>query len=61
MCCRDYVALAVASEEEVISEEQTTGMGGDREKNMVEFARLSFELLKKTILAKVEGSLEGKI
>ncbi|KAL8652180.1 MAG: hypothetical protein Q9210_002836 [Variospora velana] len=46
----DFVALAVASDRGVVTEEQTTGIGGNREKNMVEFARLGFELLKKAIL-----------
>lgn len=44
-----------------MTEEQTTGMDGDREKNMVEFARLGLELLKRAILQRDSGSGEGKI
>ncbi|KAL8832426.1 MAG: hypothetical protein Q9170_004884 [Blastenia crenularia] len=56
----DFVALAVASAEEMMTEEMETGMNGDREKNMVEFARLGFELLKKAILQKRKGPSDGK-
>lgn len=42
-----------------MTEEQITGMGGDRAKNMVEFARLSLELLKKAILQKSKRLTEG--
>ncbi|KAL8804213.1 MAG: hypothetical protein Q9223_005853 [Gallowayella weberi] len=52
----DFVALAVATEGGVLSVEETTGMGGDREKNMVEFARLGLILLKRAILERDEGS-----
>ena len=52
---RDFVALAVASEDGVVTEETTTGANGDREKNMVEFARLGLELLKRVISEKAEG------
>ncbi|KAI4236396.1 MAG: hypothetical protein LQ349_002571 [Xanthoria aureola] len=51
----DFVALAVASEDGVVTEETTTGVNGDREKNMVEFARLGLELLKRVISEKAEG------
>lgn len=44
-----------------MTEEQTTGMGGDREKNMVEFARLGLELLKRAILEKRASSKEERI
>ncbi len=44
-----------------MTEEQTTGMNGDRERNMVEFARLGLELLKRAILQSGSGSEEGKI
>ena len=57
---RDFVALAVATDGDVTTEETTTGMGGDRENNMVEFARLGLELLKKTILDKSGGSATEK-
>lgn len=49
------MALAVASEDGVVTEETTTGANGDREKNMVEFARLGLELLKRVISEKAEG------
>ncbi|KAI4188262.1 MAG: hypothetical protein L6R41_002260 [Letrouitia leprolyta] len=57
----DFVALAVASEERIITDAQVTGMGGDREKNMVEFARLGLELLKNTILQNRKGPTEETI
>ena len=40
-----------------------TDCGGDREKNMVEFARLGLELLKKAILTRADGKTNagGKI
>lgn len=57
----DFVALAVASEDGIMTDEQVTGMGGDREKNMVEFARLGLELLKGVILQSKKGPTEGKI
>lgn len=44
----------------MVAEEQTTGMGGDREQNMVEFARLGLELLRKTIVRNADGLEEGK-
>ncbi|KAI4260180.1 MAG: hypothetical protein L6R42_004190 [Xanthoria sp. 1 TBL-2021] len=52
----DFVALAIASENGVVTEETTSGANGDREKNMVEFARLGLELLKRVILEKAEGA-----
>lgn len=55
MLARDFVALAVASEDGVVTEETTTGVNGDREKNMVEFARLGLELLRRVISEKAEG------
>ncbi|KAL8724432.1 MAG: hypothetical protein Q9166_007954 [cf. Caloplaca sp. 2 TL-2023] len=51
----DFVALAVATEEGALATETVTGMGGDREKNMVEFARLGLQLLKQAIEEKVKG------
>ncbi|KAL8918600.1 MAG: hypothetical protein Q9172_005354 [Xanthocarpia lactea] len=50
----DFVALAVASEGGVVAKETTTKVGGDRERNMVEFAKLGLELLKKVIEEKGE-------
>lgn len=55
MLARDFVALAVASEDGVVTEETTTGVNGDREKNMVEFARLGLELLKRVISENAKG------
>ncbi|KAL8643433.1 MAG: hypothetical protein Q9226_008379 [Calogaya cf. arnoldii] len=52
----DFVALAVASAGEVVTAETTTDANGDREQNMVEFARMGLELLKKVILEKAEGA-----
>ncbi|KAL8859785.1 MAG: hypothetical protein Q9215_006001 [Flavoplaca cf. flavocitrina] len=52
----DFVALAVAGEDGVVTEETTTGTNGDREKNMVEFARLGLELLKRVLVEKAEGA-----
>ncbi|KAL8837114.1 MAG: hypothetical protein Q9176_005856 [Flavoplaca citrina] len=52
----DFVALAVASEDGVVTEETTTGTNGDREKNMVEFARLGLELLKRVLVEKAKGA-----
>ncbi|KAL8660571.1 MAG: hypothetical protein Q9202_006425 [Teloschistes flavicans] len=53
--------LAVASQDDVVAEEQTTGVGGDREQNMVEFARLGLELLKRVMVEKGDSSKIGKI
>ncbi|KAI4098303.1 MAG: hypothetical protein L6R37_006563 [Teloschistes peruensis] len=50
----------IATQDAVVAEEQTTGMGGDREQNMVEFARLGLELLRKTIVRNADGLEEGK-
>ncbi|KAL8706582.1 MAG: hypothetical protein Q9201_000395 [Fulgogasparrea decipioides] len=57
----DFVALAVATDDGVMAEESITGMGGDREKNMVEFARLGLELLKKAIVNNGGSLEEGKM
>lgn len=46
---RGYVALAVASEREVVSREHDTGFGGDRTGNMVVFACEALKLLKEVI------------
>ena len=56
MLSRDFVALAVASENGVVTQETTTDANGDREKNMVEFARLGLELLKRVLMEKAEGA-----
>ncbi|KAL8998165.1 MAG: hypothetical protein Q9169_002719 [Polycauliona sp. 2 TL-2023] len=52
----DFVALAVASDTGTQTEETTTGADGDREKNMVEFARLGLMLLKDVILRATDGA-----
>ncbi|KAL8795952.1 MAG: hypothetical protein Q9182_007447 [Xanthomendoza sp. 2 TL-2023] len=50
-----FVALAVAMEGGmVVAVEERTGMGGDREGNMVEFARLGLGLLKRAMLERVK-------
>ncbi len=40
-----------------MTEETTTDANGDREKNMVEFARLALELLKRVLVEKAEGAM----
>lgn len=44
-----YVALAVASEKGSITREVDTGLGGDREGNMVQFAVEGLKLVKDVI------------
>ncbi|KAI9717412.1 MAG: hypothetical protein M1812_004764 [Candelaria pacifica] len=44
-----YVALAVSSEQGTITREVETGLGGDREQNMVAFAVESLKLLRDVI------------
>ena len=43
---RGYVALAVATEKGMITKEVETGLGGDREGNMVAFAKEALELVR---------------
>lgn len=43
---RDYVALAVATEQGTYTREVETGCGGEREKNMVAFAAEALKLLR---------------
>ena len=43
---RGYVALAVATEQGTFTREVETGLGGDREGNMVAFAAEALKLLK---------------
>ena len=52
--CRGYVALAVATEKETYTKEMETGLGGDREGNMVAFAVESLKLLKDVIKGNVK-------
>ena len=49
LLCRGYVALAVATEKDTSTKEVETGLGGDREGNMVAFALESLRLLKDVI------------
>lgn len=46
MCGRGYVALAVATEQGTYTREVETGLGGEREKNMVAFAAEALKLLR---------------
>ena len=51
-CCvfrRGYVALAVATEKGTSTKEAETGLGGDREGNMVAFAVEGLKLLRDVI------------
>ena len=43
---RGYVALAVATENGTVTKEVETGLGGDREGNMVAFAAEGLKLLR---------------
>ena len=47
--CRGYVALAVATEKGTSTKEADTGLGGDREGNMVAFAGEGLKLLRDII------------
>jgi nicotinamide mononucleotide (NMN) deamidase PncC len=44
-----YVALAVATEKGVYERELSTGLGGDREANMIQFAVEALSLLRDVI------------
>ena len=46
---RGYVALAVATESGTHTKEIETGLGGDREKNMIAFSVEALTLLKDVI------------
>lgn len=46
---RGYVALAIATEKETYTKEAETGLGGDREGNMVAFAVEGLKLLRDVI------------
>ena len=46
---RGYVALAVATEAGVYKRELSTGLGGDRESNMIAFAVEALTLLRDVI------------
>jgi len=46
---RGYVAIAVATEKGTYSREVETGLGGDREGNMVQFAVEGLTLLRDVI------------
>lgn len=47
-----YVALAVSSEKGVVTREVETGLGGDREANMVRFAEEGLKLVRDVITEK---------
>ena len=47
--CRGYVALAVATENWTPTKEAETGLGGDREGNMVAFALEGLKFLRDVI------------
>jgi hypothetical protein len=47
--CRGYVALAVATDRGTFTRELSTGLGGDREKNMVAFAVEALKLLRDVV------------
>ena len=47
--CRGYVALAVATEKGTFTKEVETGLGGDREGNMIAFALEGLKLLGEVI------------
>ena len=47
--CRGYVALAVATDKETSTKEAETGLGGDREGNMIAFAVEGLKLLREVI------------
>ena len=46
---RGYVALAVSTESGTHTKEVETGLGGDREKNMIAFSVEALTLLKEVI------------
>ena len=46
---RGYVALAIATEKDTSTKEAETGLGGDREGNMVAFAVEGLKLLRDVI------------
>jgi hypothetical protein len=47
--CRGYVALAVSSGSGTYTKEVETGLGTDREKNMIQFAVEGLKLLRDVI------------
>ena len=49
LCDRGYVALAVSAEEGTFKRELETGLGKDRQANMVAFAVEALTLLKDVI------------
>ena len=51
---RGYVALAIATENETYTKEVETGLGGDREKNMIAFSVEALTALKEVIKGKAE-------
>lgn len=57
--CSGYVALAVVGENDTLSRDLNTGLGGDRPANMVAFAVEALKLVEEFI-GKV-GSSSGKM
>lgn len=47
--CRGYVALAVSSEQGTATKELNTGLGGEREANMVAFATEALKLVREVL------------
>lgn len=56
---RGYVALAVVSEDDTLSRDLNTGLGGDRAGNMVAFAVAALRLVEEFITKNAEQA--GKI
>ena len=55
-----YVALAVASPRKTYTREVETGLGGDREGNMVAFGKAALEFLRDVILEEEKEGEEGE-
>jgi hypothetical protein len=47
--CRGYVALAIATEKHTYAKELSTGLGGDREANMIAFAVEALGFLREVL------------
>lgn len=54
--CRGYVALAVARGEGITTAERETGLGGDRQANMVAFAVAALQLLLTVVNEKARST-----
>jgi hypothetical protein len=51
---RGYVALAIATEKGVFKKELSTGLGGDREGNMIAFATEALAFLRDVLKGEVK-------